>query len=81
MKELIEGIVVDAEVVLSGAKVKIKDLKDLLVIGSILTLDRIAGSPLLLKIQGEIVAEGEVVVLDENYGLRVTKVYSSVEKT
>ncbi|RRW88799.1 flagellar motor switch protein FliN [Pandoraea apista] len=39
--------------------------------GSVLELDRLAGEPLLVKINGTIVGHAEVVVAGENYGLRI----------
>jgi len=43
--------------------------------GSIIELDRLAGEPLDLKIGDQLVAKGEVVAVDNSYGLRVTAVY------
>ena len=42
--------------------------------GSIVTLDRLAGEPVDLLVNGKPIARGEVVVLDEEFGLRVTEV-------
>ncbi len=44
--------------------------------GSIVTLDRLAGEPVDLLVNGKPIARGEVVVLDEEFGLRVTEVLS-----
>ena len=43
-------------------------------IGSIVTLDRLAGEPVDLLVNGTPIARGEVVVVDEQFGLRVTKI-------
>ena len=45
--------------------------------GSIVTLDRLAGEPVDLLVNGKPIARGEVVVLDEEFGLRVTEVVAS----
>jgi len=45
--------------------------------GSIVTLDRLAGEPVDLLVNGKPIARGEVVVLDEEFGLRVTEVLVS----
>ena len=45
--------------------------------GSIVTLDRLAGEPVDLLVNGKPIARGEVVVLDEEFGLRVTEVLAS----
>jgi flagellar motor switch protein FliN len=42
--------------------------------GSIITLNRMAGEPVDLLVNGTAIARGEVVVIDEQFGLRVTEV-------
>jgi flagellar motor switch protein FliN/FliY len=42
--------------------------------GSIITLDRMAGEPVDLLVNGTAIARGEVVVIDEQFGLRITEV-------
>ncbi len=42
--------------------------------GSIITLDRMAGEPIDLLVNGTPIARGEIVVVDEQFGLRVTEV-------
>jgi flagellar motor switch protein FliN/FliY len=44
--------------------------------GSIVSLDRLAGEPVDLLVNGKPIARGEVVVIDEEFGLRVTEVTS-----
>jgi flagellar motor switch protein FliN/FliY len=45
--------------------------------GSIITLNRMAGEPVDLLVNGRPIARGEVVVIDEEFGLRVTEVIGS----
>ncbi len=45
-----------------------------LVPGTILELDRAAGAPADIMVNGRLVARGEVVVIDEDYGIRVTEI-------
>jgi flagellar motor switch protein FliN/FliY len=45
--------------------------------GSIVSLDRLAGEPVDLLVNGKPIARGEVVVIDEEFGLRVTEVVTS----
>ena len=45
--------------------------------GSIITLNRMAGEPVDLLVNGTPIARGEVVVIDEQFGLRVTEVLGS----
>ena len=42
--------------------------------GTIIELDRLAGEPVDLLAAGELIAKGEVVVIDEKFGVRVTEV-------
>jgi flagellar motor switch protein FliN/FliY len=42
--------------------------------GSVVTLNRLAGEPVDLLVNGKPIARGEVVVIDEEFGLRVTEV-------
>ena len=46
--------------------------------GSVVSLNRLAGEPVDLLINGKPIARGEVVVIDEEFGLRVTEVVGSV---
>jgi flagellar motor switch protein FliN/FliY len=46
--------------------------------GSIITLNRMAGEPVDLLVNGTAIARGEVVVIDEQFGLRVTEVLGHV---
>jgi flagellar motor switch protein FliN len=45
--------------------------------GSVVSLNRLAGEPVDLLVNGKTIAHGEVVVIDEEFGLRVTDVVSS----
>ena len=42
--------------------------------GTIIELSRIAGEPIDVLVNGKFVAKGEVVVLEENYGIRITEI-------
>jgi flagellar motor switch protein FliN/FliY len=43
-------------------------------VGSVVTLEHLAGDPVDLLVNGSAVARGEVVVIDEQYGLRITEI-------
>jgi flagellar motor switch protein FliN/FliY len=45
--------------------------------GSIVSLNRLAGEPVDLLVNGLPIARGEVVVVDEEFGLRVTEIVTS----
>jgi flagellar motor switch protein FliN/FliY len=67
-------IPIEVSVELGRAHMTLKDVLDLRE-GSIIELDRLAGEPLDLKISGQLVAQGEVVAIDDYYGLKITHVY------
>lgn len=48
--------------------------------GSIIALNRLVGEPVDLFANGRLIARGEVIAIDEEYGLRVTEVLSSMER-
>lgn len=48
--------------------------------GSIIELEKLAGEPVDLLVNGRLIAKGEVVVIDENFGVRVTEIVSPHER-
>ncbi len=72
-QNFLHDIPVEATVVLGGTELSLKDILDLSE-GSIVELDRLAGEPLDLKVGGQLIAQGEVVAIDDHYGLRITNV-------
>lgn len=59
-----------------------KSIKDILELtnGSIVELDRLAGEPVDIMVNGKYLAKGEVVVIDENFGVRITDIASPAER-
>jgi flagellar motor switch protein FliN/FliY len=59
-----------------------KLIKDILEFsqGSIIELDKLAGEPVDILVNNKLIAKGEVVVIDENFGVRVTDIISQVER-
>lgn len=57
----------------------IKDVLELNV-GSVLELDKLSGEPVDLLVNGKVIAHAEVVVIDENFGVRVTEIVLPKEK-
>ena len=45
--------------------------------GTIVVLDKVAGDPVEIVVNGKLIARGEVVVIDENYGVRITDIINS----
>ncbi len=66
----IEDAMVRVQVVLGGRSLSVRDMSTIAK-GSIIQLESIAGEPVELVAAGEVVAKGEVVVIDENFGIRV----------
>lgn len=48
--------------------------------GSIIELDKLAGEPVDILVNNKLIAKGEVVVIDENFGVRVTDIISQVDR-
>ncbi|MDO6571886.1 flagellar motor switch protein FliN [Gilvimarinus sp. 1_MG-2023] len=48
--------------------------------GSVIELDRLAGEPLDVRVNGTLIAHGEVVVVNEKFGIRMTDVISPSER-
>ncbi|MBP3039473.1 flagellar motor switch phosphatase FliY [Bacillaceae bacterium Marseille-Q3522] len=48
--------------------------------GSIIELDKLAGEPVDILVNNRLVAQGEVVVIDENFGVRVTDIISQTDR-
>ncbi len=59
-----------------------KQIKDILGMGegTIIELDKLAGEPVDILVNHKPIAKGEVVVIDENFGVRVTEILSSIER-
>lgn len=69
----LKDIPVKATVELGQAEFSLKEILELSE-GSIIELNRLAGEPLDLKVGGQLIAQGEVVAIDDYYGLRITNV-------
>lgn len=56
-------------------------VRDLLALtpGTVIELDRAAGSPIDVLVNGTLIARGEVVVIDEEFGIRITEIVGTVE--
>lgn len=59
-----------------------KSIKEILELtnGSIVELDKLAGEPVEIHVNGKYLAKGEVVVIDENFGVRITEIASPAER-
>ncbi len=61
------------------AKISIRNLLQLNQ-GSVIELERLAGEPLDVLVNGTLIAHGEVVVVNDKFGIRLTDVISQVER-
>ena len=77
--DLILDVGVTLALEVGRTRVKVRDLLQLSQ-GSILELDRLAGEPLDVLVNGVRVARGEVVVVNDNFGVRLTEVVSPRER-
>lgn len=77
--DFILDIPVQLTVELGRTKIAIKDLLQL-VQGSVVELNGMAGAPMDVLINGTIVAQGEVVVVNDKFGIRVTDIITPTER-
>ena len=77
--ELLLDVPLTLTVELGRTKMLIKEILELTA-GSIIELDKIAGESIDVLINNKLVAKGEVVVIDENFGIRITNIISPHER-
>lgn len=77
--DVILDIPVKLSVEVGGTEIAIRNLLQLNQ-GSVLELSRVAGEPLDVKVNGTLIAHGEVVVVNDHYGIRLTDVISPQER-
>ncbi len=64
---------------LGRTKRTIKEILELSV-GSVVELDKLAGEPVDIHVNNKLIAKGEVVVIEENFGVRVTDILSQTDR-
>ncbi|NLB82882.1 MAG: flagellar motor switch phosphatase FliY [Synergistaceae bacterium] len=74
--DLVADIPVRVTVELGRTRKNISDILNMTP-GSVIELDKMAGEPVDVLVNGKLIAKGEVVVIDENFGVRVTEILSS----
>ncbi|WP_066872226.1 flagellar motor switch phosphatase FliY [Clostridium mediterraneense] len=77
--DLIMDVPLEVSVVLGRTRKKIRDVLDLGV-GSVIELDKLAEEPVEILVNGKQIAYGEVVVIDENFGVRITSIATGIER-
>ncbi len=71
--ELIMGVPLDVSVEIGRTRKLVKDILDLNK-GSLVVLDKLAGEQVDLFVNGQCIAKGDVVVVDDNFGIRITEI-------
>lgn len=77
--ELLKNIPVTISIEVGRTSLKIRDLMRLTQ-GSVVELDRLAGEPLDLLVNDTLVAQGEIVLVNDRYGMRLTQVVPKSER-
>lgn len=77
--DMLLDIPLKVTVELGRTKRKVQDILDLSS-GSIIELDKLAGEPVDVLVNEKLIAKGEVVVIDENFGVRVTDIVSQTDR-
>jgi len=76
---LLMDIPLEIRVELGRVKMLVKDVVDLGT-GSIVEIDKAAGEPVDVMVNGRLVARGEVVVIEDNFGVRITEILTATER-
>jgi len=76
---LVMDVNLSLTVELGKTSIPIKDVLEL-TRGSVIELDRVAGEPVDLLANGKLIAKGEVVVIEDNFGLRITSIVSPADR-
>lgn len=71
--ELLQDIPLTVTVEIGRARMLVKDVLKLAV-GAVIELDKLAGEPVDILVNGKIIARGEVIAVNENYGIRITEI-------
>lgn len=71
--ELIKGVPLDVSVEIGRTKKLVKDILELNK-GSLVVLDKLAGEQVDLFVNGQCIAKGDVVVVNDNFGIRITEI-------
>jgi flagellar motor switch protein FliN/FliY len=77
--DLLLGVTLKVAVELGRTKMEIKEVLQLGP-GSVVELDKLAGEPVDVLINDRVIARGEVVVIDDRFGVRITDVLSPVDR-
>lgn len=74
--KLLMGVPLEISVEIGSAKRKVKDILEFTQ-GTIIELERQAGAPVDIVVNGNLIARGDVVVIDDNFAVRITEIVKS----
>ncbi len=74
--QLLMGVPLDITVEIGSARRKVKDILEFTQ-GTIIELERQAGAPVDIVVNGNLIAKGDVVVIDDNFAVRITEILKS----
>jgi flagellar motor switch protein FliN/FliY len=77
--DLVLDIPVEVTLRVGSTDISIRDLVSL-VEGSVISLDQAAGAPMEVLVNGTLIANGEIVIVDDQYGVRLLDVVTPVER-
>ena len=77
--DMLMEVILDVSIELGRTTMSIKDILALGV-GSVIEVDKMVGDPVDILVNNKLIARGEVVVVDENFGVRISSVASAEER-
>ncbi|MDL2219919.1 flagellar motor switch protein FliN, partial [Ruminococcaceae bacterium OttesenSCG-928-O06] len=76
--DLIMNVPLDVSIEIGSTKRKIRDIMNFTA-GTVVELDKQAGAPIDIVVNGQLIAHGDVVVIDDNFGVRITEIVGTKE--
>ncbi|NLW78101.1 MAG: flagellar motor switch protein FliN [Ruminococcaceae bacterium] len=76
--DLIMNVPLDVSIEIGTTKRKIRDIMNF-TSGTVVELDKQAGAPVDIVVNGQLIAHGDVVVIDDNFGVRITEIVGTKE--
>ncbi|GAB5047010.1 flagellar motor switch protein FliN [Thermodesulfovibrio sp. TK110] len=77
--EFILDIPLELTVIIGSTRILVQELLQLTQ-GSVVALDKLAGEPMEVYVNGKLIGRGEVVVVNEKFGIRITDIISPQER-
>jgi flagellar motor switch protein FliN/FliY len=74
--QLLMGVPLEISVEIGSARRKVKDILEFTQ-GTIIELERQAGAPVDIIVNGNLIAKGDIVVIDDNFAVRITEIMKS----